>query len=1571
MKWGGVANSTEQITQSTSGGTENGGDNNNDNNNAGANGPVASDPGNTKTPDIVVSEDEDAGNEQSPAEQPTDPDKQPENPEEKSDDPDKKPENSEEKPTDPEQQPENPEENPVDPEQQPVNPDKGSENPDQVTEDEPSETDPSLQAANNAIATLQANSGIMPMILDKDTDCTIAGGAHSFVQNEYDDELGIESTGDQNGHWIRYRHVVEERCVNCYVQRKFEAGEIQKKQVEHDFVLGVCKYCGYVCKHEENSVHDADPSTYTVCVQTSDNNNMHKKMTYKVQTVTCKICKLEAETIETLVDTVYEEHTAKPGSDECECGATVDTSDTCPQNPEEGGHHWVPDTSTYIEDDYLKYEPSDDGKYCVGVGRVRTTSERCSYCGIYREITDVDEDATTKMTHSFYSEEGYTPKCTRCGYVRPECEHPNMITYDSDYDDNILDAEATNNENGTHTLVVIKYISRYCPDCGYEEDLKEEEEVTEDCRMENAGDKLVCSVCGYSVDNTCKHENKRLIEEWKSGCSREDDPTPDEGGRTHTYPQTYVEELYYCPDCGRDFEVDYILPVPYVEEHDLYDVNGSVYCYECSYEKKCDHEDATVKSEEYNFYFQSLGASGHKCITEWRLMLECPTCGIRKSVGHDTSTSTTEEHSFDPWTGVCYACGYKNTCAHNFKPAKYPMTNYWSYEQIPGNAKYHIATYTLYTTEECTKCGQERLTNPKEMTENEDHEWDKDGKCIWCGYSKNCDHAEKTFGTPTSFTKIEEIPGDNSNHRVTYFISTPWTCKKCNETGVTITEDPDHKSTTEEHNYIDYVDEDGEVWCRTCYHVCNHSDVTKEPSESEEAEPYAIDDDYHCTITTVTNECTCNDCGQVWTEDGTDTSAVGNEQKELHTYVQTTGTLDGSGEEITVYKCSVCGHVCQHEGATVRVDPKTDKPTSVDAKTHATTTTTTTTKTCTHGQDASGEKGHTIVETATSQPKTENHTFDATTGKCSVCGYECKHDADGFTLRKEEKLTDTPVYEEIPGNNREHYVSKAGTVVYTCPNCLHERSEPLSSEKQLEAHTYNAQGVCVCGHKCNHELVDPADQKPPKTVSEVTKAVEIAGNDAQHNVVVETTLETHCPYCNAVTKTETKTSEPTLEKHHYGADFTCTDCGHECKHQLASGDQLKAVTVSEVKKATEIEGNDLQHNVVVEKKIEMHCPYCDKVKETKTETSEPTLEDHSYGADGACTVAGCAHKCGHNDTGRTPHTLPPVIEKRVEDKNDDVNHKIVGTQTTEQVCGKCHQVVESNTVPYEGTEAHKYVDGVCTVAGCEHECTHSHKNQPVTEFVPDGNYKSNGSKGHTASGREDQVTYCADCKMEVERVEGTEPVTQEQKHNFKNGKCTLCGYVKPAPAEDDKQDEASDEPVFEPVAPGTPMHGVNVGDGTRMATALGKAVEGIQAEYGADVSIFVRDADKILSTTEYKTLNTLPVREQILVVLTALGYREEVTNGLEELGIELSREAHGLIGQIALRLAGMSETEKAEFLELLAKYFQATVDADEQHTEIVLEIRVKLDEGYRMERYSFDLKDGAWVFSALAVAGAE
>ena len=44
---------------------------------------------------------------------------------------------------------------------------------------------------------------------------------------------------------------------------------------------------------------------------------------------------------------------------------------------------------------------------------------------------------------------------------------------------------------------------------------------------------------------------------------------------------------------------------------------------------------------------------------------------------------------------------------------------------------------------------------------------------------------------------------------------------------------------------------------------------------------------------------------------------------------------------------------------------------------------------------------------------------------------------------------------------------------------------------------------------------------------------------------------------------------------------------------------------------------------------------------------------------------------------------------------------------------------------------------------------------------------------------------------------------------------------------------------------------------------------------------------------------------------------------------------------------------------------------DRNYVEFTLEIRVRLEDGYRLERYGFRLTDGVWTLASIAVAGAD
>ena len=80
------------------------------------------------------------------------------------------------------------------------------------------------------------------------------------------------------------------------------------------------------------------------------------------------------------------------------------------------------------------------------------------------------------------------------------------------------------------------------------------------------------------------------------------------------------------------------------------------------------------------------------------------------------------------------------------------------------------------------------------------------------------------------------------------------------------------------------------------------------------------------------------------------------------------------------------------------------------------------------------------------------------------------------------------------------------------------------------------------------------------------------------------------------------------------------------------------------------------------------------------------------------------------------------------------------------------------------------------------------------------------------------------------------------------------------------------------------MHGVSAAQGERMAAALTAAVEDIRAQYGDEAEVTVLHSDAILTGTEMQALRALEPAEQILVLLNAIGYENEVSYALNAAG---------------------------------------------------------------------------------------
>ncbi len=117
-------------------------------------------------------------------------------------------------------------------------------------------------------------------------------------------------------------------------------------------------------------------------------------------------------------------------------------------------------------------------------------------------------------------------------------------------------------------------------------------------------------------------------------------------------------------------------------------------------------------------------------------------------------------------------------------------------------------------------------------------------------------------------------------------------------------------------------------------------------------------------------------------------------------------------------------------------------------------------------------------------------------------------------------------------------------------------------------------------------------------------------------------------------------------------------------------------------------------------------------------------------------------------------------------------------------------------------------------------------------------------------------------------------------------------------------------------------------------------------------------------------LDQLPLREQMLTVLCAIGFEEQVTEALAGEGVSLSEEAEALKEQILARIDAMNEEEKAAFQQMLEENFPVeTVEMDGmEYRFFVFEVEIETEEGLRRERYGFREEAGAWIFVKLSVA---
>ena len=343
----------------------------------------------------------------------------------------------------------------------------------------------------------------------------------------------------------------------------------------------------------------------------------------------------------------------------------------------------------------------------------------------------------------------------------------------------------------------------YCDDCG--ETLSrvvDTEKSTRQDRHDFSREEGTCYECG--AVNTCTHKSTYMDEYWQDV-----EYTPiDE--KTHERRGHRVTRIW-CEDCEMTLSEEVSPEISSeIERHWFED--GA--CEVCGYVNTCSHAHTTVEkypSDEGEY--TAINGRRH----EWRgyqfIELRCLDCEETLSREQDEEiVSQIWDHEFED--GVCYQCGYVNTCTHRYTYVD-TFFDLGTGIMTPVDEEVHeFSGYPMYS-ERCMDCVEElkRWTGTENVTRLDDHYFEA-GVCGGCGYSINCAHKRVDRWTSFEGSTYENVGNDR------YHIShgTLYKYEICLDCDKDLSRETSDFTKKESHIYVNGK-------CENCGHVkaCDHS----------------------------------------------------------------------------------------------------------------------------------------------------------------------------------------------------------------------------------------------------------------------------------------------------------------------------------------------------------------------------------------------------------------------------------------------------------------------------------------------------------------------------------------------------------------------------------------------------------------------------------------------------------------------------------------------------------------------------------------------------------------------------
>ena len=1019
------------------------------------------------------------------------------------------------------------------------------------------------------------------------------------------------------------------------------------------------------------------------------------------------------------------------------------------------------------------------------------------------------------------------------------------------------------------------------------------------------------------ADATCQHTNATRTNVTYGSL------VADKNGHYFVY-ETRVRTT--CPDCGYvdSGTLAEVQPKPSVTEPHTF-VDGV--CSICKFvaltedtDAKCTHPN----SEHSEYYYQFLYESKDLDITDTThsglaVRIEeqyCPDCEERfnKIVGE--ASNRTEQHDWNS-EGLCHVCGYQNTCEHAIRD----FINSYEYAKDNTCEKIDNLTHTgVYITREiteCTACGARFFNDSEGVSKTMPHVWNADGICSDCGFANPCTHVNKTRQYTSGFFEFGAASKDAFTHTGTYIEEEAWICDDCNQEF--FVEISRTENVVRRHEW----DESGECWECHFVNTCTHPDGTEVINEYERTlNVLDRNETEHTLLVTKCQIAECPICGILTETDIGESYSV---------------TYKHDWDED---RCWVCdqSNPCTH--SSLQYDYSSEVINVIDVDEH----------------------GHRILESAY-----KNHI-------CTTCG--------AFLDR------------ESLGNNERYAVHEFWDGKDVCGICDYQRPP------------------------CTHPNLTTIT-RPGYTVIEVLEK-----NPTTHTVTVYGETFTHCPDCDYSDWVDTTTVFTREDESHMWNDETCFFCGYEnpCQHpnceltdEFISYDHYGLVT-----------SNETEHTVLARKTQLRYCVDCGASFQDYIGDPYYVTEPHEWST-GSCYQCSYPNLCQHAHVHEDVQEYAGAVVSFSQD-----GHTCKVIVNTFNVCDDCgaswwidlaKETEEIKLFPHT-TDINGETSIICRICGFDQQGipTDPIPTKTPTPIVtktpapdvtetPTPDATETPAPDVTETPAPDATETPAPDVTETPAPDATEPpapdVTEPPTPDATETPAPVATETPapdatetpspdvtetPAPVVTEtpapttaptKKPVASEQPTVPPLEPlesevpyedvpeAETVHGVTAAEPQRMAETLVTAIDAIEQENdGASVSIEIVNVEKVVTAEEKAALDVLPAKEQVLVLLSAIGYEAEVQNALSTMDMELSVEAVALTQTIQARITNASDEEKAAFEALLLECFPVeTVIIDGEAVDyFVIELQVEVDDETHFERYGFRFDENdEWIFARLSI----